>query len=162
MINEEAARRFMTAPWLVEVDHEIKLALLNALAEERAEAGAVLLAQGQPNDHLTFLIEGSVELERTFSTGRKEVVTTLTAPVVFGTTSFFQPKPPTVTARALTDVWMLTLHHPAHRDDERCNRRTTCRADQTAPRACGRPQAPAPPRRAGSPAATCHALDDAM
>ena len=44
MINEEAAGRFMTAPWLVEVDREIKLALLNALAEERAEAGAVLLA----------------------------------------------------------------------------------------------------------------------
>ncbi|MBV8311831.1 MAG: cyclic nucleotide-binding domain-containing protein [Planctomycetaceae bacterium] len=114
MIDEEAARRFMTAPWLVEVDREIKLALLNALAEERAEAGAVLLAQGQPNDHLTFLIEGSVELERTFSTGRKDLVTTLTAPVVFGTTSFFQPKPPTITAQALTDVWMLTLHHPAH------------------------------------------------
>jgi len=50
MIDEEAARRFMTAPWLVEVDREIKLALLNALAEERAKAGAVLLAQGQPND----------------------------------------------------------------------------------------------------------------
>src|SRR5271165_6732573 len=114
MINEEAARRFMTAPWLVEVDREIKLALLNALAEERAEAGAVLLAQGQPNDHLTFLIEGSVELERTFSTGRKERVTTLSAPVVFGTTSFFQPKPPTVTARARTEVWMLTLYHPAY------------------------------------------------
>ena len=114
MINEEAARRFMTAPWLVEVDRDIKLALLNALAEERAKAGAVLLAQGQPNDHLTFLIEGSVELERTFSTGRKDIVTTLTTPAVFGTTSFFQPKPPTVTARAITDVWMLTLHHPAH------------------------------------------------
>ncbi len=114
MINEEAARRFMTAPWLVEVDPEIKLALLNALAEERARSGAVLLAQGQPNDHLTFLIEGSVELERVFSMGRKEVVTTLSAPAVFGTTSFFQPKPPTVTARSLTDVWMLTLHHPAH------------------------------------------------
>jgi CRP/FNR family transcriptional regulator, cyclic AMP receptor protein len=114
MINEEAGRRFMTAPWLVEVDRETKLALLNALAEERAKAGAVLLAQGQPNDRLTFLIEGSVELERTFSTGRKEIVTTLATPAVFGTTSFFQPKPPTVTARALTDVWMLTLHHPAH------------------------------------------------
>jgi CRP/FNR family transcriptional regulator, cyclic AMP receptor protein len=114
MINEEAARRFMTAPWLAEADRETKLALLNALAEERAKAGAVLLAQGQPNDHLTFLIDGSVELERTFNTGRKEIVTTLTAPAVFGTTSFFQPKPPTVTARARTDVWMLTLHHPAH------------------------------------------------
>jgi CRP-like cAMP-binding protein len=114
MINEEAARRFMTAPWLVDVDRETKQALLNVLAEERAKASTVLLAQGQPNDHLTFLIEGSVELERTFSTGRKEIVTTLKAAVVFGTTSFFQPKPPTVTARAITDVWMLTLYHPAH------------------------------------------------
>ncbi len=114
MINEEAANRFMTAPWLAEVDREPKLALLNALAEERAKAGTVLLAQGQPNDHLTFLIDGTVELERTFRNGRKEIVTVLTAPAVFGTTSFFQPKPPTVTARAKTDVWMLTLHHPAH------------------------------------------------
>ncbi len=114
MLDVEATRRFLTAPWLVDVDRDIKLALLNALAEERAPAGAVLLAQGQPNDHLTFLIDGSVELERTFSNGRKEIVTTLAAPAVFGTTSFFQPKPPTVTARAQTAVWMLTLHHPAH------------------------------------------------
>ena len=109
MIHEEAAKRFMTAPWLAEVDREPKLALLDALAEEQAKAGSILLAQGQPNDHLTFLIDGSVELERTFVNGRKEVITTLTAPAVFGTTSFFQPKPPTVTARARTDVWMLTL-----------------------------------------------------
>src|SRR5262249_17546791 len=114
MIHDEAARRFMTAPWLVEVDRETKLALLNSLKEERAKDGAVLLAQGQPNDHLTFLIDGIVDLERTFGNGRKETITTLTAPAVFGTTSFFQPKPPTVTARARTDVWMLTLHHPAH------------------------------------------------
>lgn len=114
MINDEAIRRFMAAPWLAGVEPEPKRALLNALAEERSSAGSVLLAQGQPNDHLTFLIDGSVDLERKFSDGRKEVITTLTAPAVFGTTSFFQPKPPTVTARAKTDVWMLTLHHPAH------------------------------------------------
>src|SRR3954451_8561340 len=114
MINDEAIQRFMAAPWLAEVERGPKQALLNALAEERAAAGAALLSQGQPNDHLTFLIDGSVDLERTFGNGRKEIVTTLAAPAVFGTTSFFQPKPPTVTARAKTDVWMLTLHHPAH------------------------------------------------
>jgi hypothetical protein len=114
MIDQEAVDRFMKAPWLAEVDREPKLALLNALSEERAKAGTILLAQGQPNDHLTFLIDGSVDLERTFENGRKDLVTTLNAPAVFGTTSFFQPKPPTVTARARTDVWMLTLYHPAH------------------------------------------------
>jgi CRP-like cAMP-binding protein len=123
MINDEAAMRFMTAPWLTEVDRETKLALLNALSEERAKAGTVLLAQGQPNDHLTFLIDGIVDLERIFSNGRQEIVTTLTAPAVFGTTSFFQPKPPTVTARARTGVWMLTLHHPAHDALRRTNPR---------------------------------------
>jgi CRP-like cAMP-binding protein len=123
MVNEEAARRFMAAPWLVEVEREPKLALLNALTEERAAAGTVLLSQGQPNDHLTFIIDGTVELERTFGNGRKEIITTLTAPAVFGTTSFFQPKPPTVTVRARTDVWMLTLHHPAHNALRRDNPR---------------------------------------
>jgi CRP-like cAMP-binding protein len=114
MNNDEAARRFMEAPWLAEVEREPKQSLLGALSEERAAAGAVLLSQGQPNDHLSFLIDGSVELERKFSNGRREVITTLTAPAVFGTTSFFQPKPPTVTARAKSDVWLLTLYHPAH------------------------------------------------
>src|SRR5207302_1673476 len=66
MINEEAAERFMKAPWLAEVERQPKLALLNALAEQKAGAGTVLLKQGQPNDHLTFLIDGKVDLERTF------------------------------------------------------------------------------------------------
>jgi CRP/FNR family transcriptional regulator, cyclic AMP receptor protein len=123
MINEEATKQFMAAPWLAEVEREAKLALLNALVEERAGAGTILLSQGQPNDHLTFLIDGTVELERIFGNGRKEIVTTLTAPAVFGATSFFQPKPPTVTVRARTGVWMLTLHHPAHDSLRRDNPR---------------------------------------
>jgi CRP/FNR family transcriptional regulator, cyclic AMP receptor protein len=114
MINDEAARRFMTAPLLADVDRDAKLAILNAMDEQRARAGTILLEQGQPNDHLSFLIDGTVELERTFRNGRKEIITNLTSPAVFGTTSFFQPKPPTVTARAQTDVWMLVLHHPQH------------------------------------------------
>ena len=93
---------------------ETKRAIAGALVEARAPAGATLLEQGQPNDHLTFLIEGTAEIVRTFGTGRREVITQLTAPAVFGTTSFFQPKPPTVTVRATSDVWMLSLYHPAH------------------------------------------------
>ena len=114
MISDAAAERFMTAPSMADVDRADREALLSAMEEQRARAGTVLLEQGQPNDHLTWLIDGTVELERTFRNGRKEVITTLTAPAAFGTTSFFQPKPPTVTVRARTDVWMLTLHHPRH------------------------------------------------
>ena len=114
MIDPVAAERFLSAHWLAELDRETKQAVLNVLVEEKASAGTILLAQGQPNDHLTFLIQGSVELERTFNNGRNERITTLNAPAVFGTTSFFQPKPPTVNVRAITDVWMLTLYHPQH------------------------------------------------
>jgi CRP-like cAMP-binding protein len=114
MIDVESTKRFMAAPWLSEVDPEIKRALASALVETRAPAGAVLLARGQPNDHLTFLIQGTADIERTLPNGRHELLTTLTAPAVFGTTSFFQPKPPTVTVRATSDVWMLSLYHDAH------------------------------------------------
>jgi CRP-like cAMP-binding protein len=114
MIDAQATERFMDAPWLAEVDRETKKAILNALVEARAPAGTTLLEQGQPNDHLTFLIEGSAAIERTFDDGRHETITTLSAPAVFGTTSFFQPKPPTVTVRATSNVWMLSLYHPAH------------------------------------------------
>lgn len=113
MINADAAERFMAAPWLESASREVKQELLGVLAEERAEKGATLLAQGQPNDHLSFLIEGTVEMDRQ-SGGRRDVITTLTAPAVFGTTSFFQPRPPRVSVHATSDVWLLTLHHPSY------------------------------------------------
>jgi len=114
MLDPEATERFMAAPWLAEVDRETKSAILSTLVEARAPTGATLLAQGQPNDHLSFLIEGTVSIERIHGSGRREIITVLTAPAVFGTTSFFQPKPPTVTVRATSDVWILSLYHPAH------------------------------------------------
>jgi CRP-like cAMP-binding protein len=115
MIDTEAAERFMAAPWLAEVASDTKRAILNALVETRAPNGASLLEQGQPNDHLSFLIDGTATIERPNTRrGRRETITTLTAPAVFGTTSFFQPKPPTVTVRATSEVWILSLYHPAH------------------------------------------------
>jgi len=114
MINAEAAERFMAAPWLESTDRETKGELLRALAEERAKEGTILLAQGQPNDHLVFLIDGTAEIERRSEGGRTDPITTLTAPAVFGTTSFFRPNPPQATVKATSDVWLLTLHHPAY------------------------------------------------
>jgi CRP-like cAMP-binding protein len=123
MIDVQASERFMVAPWLSEVDPDIKRAILRALVEARAPAGAVLLARGQPNDHLSFLIEGTADIERTLNNGRREILPTLSAPAVFGTTSFFQPNPPKVTVRARSDVWMLSLYHPAHEELRRNNPR---------------------------------------
>src|SRR5262245_61743823 len=86
LIDARASERFMAAPWLAEVPRETKRAILGALVEARAPAGATLLEQSQHNDRLTFLIEGTAEIQRTFSNGRQEVLTTLTAPAVFGAT----------------------------------------------------------------------------
>ena len=114
MLDTQATERFMAAPWLAEIDRDTKRSILSTLVEARAPAGAVLLAQGQPNDHLSFLIEGTASIERIYEHGRREIITMLTAPAVFGTTSFFQPKPPTATVRATSEVWVLSLYHPAH------------------------------------------------
>jgi CRP/FNR family transcriptional regulator, cyclic AMP receptor protein len=114
MIDAEATKRFMAAPWLAEVDPQTKKAILGALVEARAPTGATLLEQGQPNDHLTFLIEGTADMVRVNGNDRRELITQLSAPAMFGTTSFFQPRPPTVRVQATSEVWMLSLYHPAH------------------------------------------------
>lgn len=114
MIQGEAMRRFMAAPWLGELTAEDKMAILEALVEAKAPAHVTLLEQDQPNDHLSFLIAGTAVIERTFENGRQEVITTLSAPSVFGTTSFFRPDPPSVAVRSTSDVWILSLYHPAH------------------------------------------------
>ena len=114
MVEPGVAERFLSAPMLAEVDPKSRRAVLEALVEERVPAGTLLLAQGQPNDHLSFLIEGTASIERKRPDGRSETLAALTAPSVFGTTSFFCPDPPTFNVRATTDVRLLTLYHPEH------------------------------------------------
>jgi CRP-like cAMP-binding protein len=114
MVEAEAVQRFLTSPLLADAEPQARRDLLNSLVEERADAGAVLLEQGQPNDHLSFLIAGTVTVERALPGHSKETLATVAAPSLYGTTSFFQSNPPTVMVRAVTDVWLLTLYHPAH------------------------------------------------
>lgn len=123
MVKADAIERFLDAPLLVDVDVESRRAVLTAMIESRAPAGAVLLGQGQPNDHLSFLVEGTATIERTLPGNRKEVLAHIAAPAVFGTTSFFRPGPPTVTVRATSDVCILSLDHPAHEELRRENPR---------------------------------------
>jgi CRP-like cAMP-binding protein len=114
MVQTEAAERFLSVPWLADIEPVCRRGILEALVEDRASRGAVLLTQRQPNDHLTFLIGGSATVERTRADGRIETLATLQAPSVFGTLSFFTPEAPTFSVRAANEVWMLTLYHPAH------------------------------------------------
>ena len=114
MIDVQASERFMSAPWLTGLAPESKRAILGALVEGRAPAGTTLLEQDQPNDHLSFLIDGTASIQRTFPNGRQETITSLSAPTVFGTTSFFRPQPPAVSVKATSDVWFLSLYHSEH------------------------------------------------
>lgn len=123
MVKAEAAERFLATPVLIDVDPESRRAILEILVESQAAAGAVLLEQGQPNDHLSFLIDGTATIERAHPGGRTEFLARITAPSVFGTISFFRPDPPTVTVRATSEVSVLTLDHPAHERLRRDNPR---------------------------------------
>jgi CRP/FNR family cyclic AMP-dependent transcriptional regulator len=113
-VETEAGLRFLGTPLLAGVKDDARRAVLSVLVEQRASAGTVLLKQGQPNDHLSFLIEGSVAVERLRLDRKPETIATLNAPSVFGTTSFFCPKTPSFSVRAVSDVWLLNLHHPEH------------------------------------------------
>lgn len=114
MVQAEAAERFLSAPMLADVDPRSRLAVLGSLVEVRRAVGSVLLVQGQPNDHLTFLIGGTAAIERKRGDAPAEILATLTAPSVFGMTTFFRMNSPTFTVRATSEVWLLTLYHPAH------------------------------------------------
>ena len=114
MVSSAAAERFFAAPVLAGLDSASRLALLKVLEEQRAPAGATLLRQGEPNDHIAFLIEGTATVFRTHPRGRVETVTNLIAPTMFGLTSFFRPTPPSFSVRATTDAWLLNIDQAAH------------------------------------------------
>ena len=114
MVSPAASEHFMASHWLAEMDAAARRAVLDVLDEHHAEPGSPLLEQGQPNDHIAFLIEGAAKVTRDGSRGLIESLTTLTAPSLFGLTSFFRPRPPDFTVKATTPVWFLTLDHHAH------------------------------------------------
>ena len=110
MIDTEATERFMAAPWLAEVDRDTKRSDLErtgrgAGPDRRhparagsAQRSSLVLDRGDCGDRSNLGPAAAATSSRI-----------LTAPAVFGTTSFFQPKPPTVTVRATSDVWILSL-----------------------------------------------------
>src|SRR3954452_21084439 len=84
MVSSAAAERFFAAPVLAGLDSAARLALLQMLEEQRAPAGAILLHQGEPNDHIAFLIEGTATVFRTDARGHQETLAHLSAPTMFG------------------------------------------------------------------------------
>lgn len=125
MVSTAAAERFLAAPWLADVDSAARQELLDVLTEHRATAGAILLEQGHPNDHIAFLIDGTATVYRDRPNAPAETLTTLAAPSLFGLTSFFRPTPPNFNVRATSAVWFLSLDHDAHAILRRIDPRAT-------------------------------------
>lgn len=123
MVSQDAAERFLHASFLSDLDPMARQSLLQALEEHHAASGSVLLKQGDPNDRIHFLIEGTVAVSRVMSNGHQEHLVDLHAPTSFGEISYFQRKPQLVTVVAATDLHYLVLERQAHerlrRDDPR-------------------------------------------
>ncbi|WP_435016607.1 Crp/Fnr family transcriptional regulator [Tundrisphaera sp. TA3] len=109
-------------PFLDGIPDDLRAILARFIEEERVPAGTELMPQGQPNDRLWFVVEGTVAIERAAPGGRAETLASLPAPSVFGTTTFYRPEmPASATIRAETDLHLWTLDHAAQdrlRDDE--------------------------------------------
>ena len=125
MVSDEAADRFLVAPFLGDLDARARQELLNVLQEHRADAGAVLLEQGEPNDRIFFLIGGTVAISRRSLDGRDEPILDLHAPTAFGETAYFQRRPQLVTVKAATDLHYLVLLRDAHEVLRRIDPRTS-------------------------------------
>lgn len=107
------ARDFLASPLLAEADEGARLALFEALEPGLAAPGDLLIAQGRPNARLWFFLAGSVAIVRRAG-GADLPVAQLTAPGIFGATTFFRPGPATASIRAASALRHLTLGHEAH------------------------------------------------
>lgn len=124
MISKEAAQLFMASSWLSEMDQSARQAIMGILDEHRAEPGTILLAASRVNERIAFLLEGELVVTR-----NKEVLATISAPSMFGLTTFFRSTPPYYTAKATKPVWYLSLDRTAY---ERLRRENPRVAEQLA------------------------------
>lgn len=132
MVAPDVEIQFLSAPFLVDLDSAARRSVLELLEEHTAKAGDLLLKQGELNDRIFFLIEGTIAIERTPRDGKSEWVLNLTAPNCFGETSFFQRKPQIVTVRGVTALRYLTLDRHAYEMLRRADPRTSEQIAQAA------------------------------
>lgn len=115
MVSPAIAKRFLEANWLPEMDADAKRTVLQVLEEHKAPAHTVLLDEKHPNDRVFFLVEGRVQIARDHPGSRPDVIVAISAPSLFGLTTFFRNAAPDFSARTDGAVTYLTLSREAHR-----------------------------------------------
>jgi CRP-like cAMP-binding protein len=121
IVKDEAARPWLESPLLAGVETRARRAIARHLVGERVEPGVTLLRQGVANLRLWFVVEGGVAIERKRPDGKVDLITSLSGPALFGTTTFFGSTAPSMTIRATSALTVWTLDHAGHealrRDD---------------------------------------------
>jgi CRP/FNR family cyclic AMP-dependent transcriptional regulator len=114
---------FLNSPFLAGEDDSLRRTLADKLVAGRIEAGTPLLSQGEPNDRLWFVVDGSVAVEQRHPDGRVEVMASMVGPGIYGTTTFFRSTAPSTTIRATSALTLWTLDRAGHealrKDDPR-------------------------------------------
>jgi CRP/FNR family transcriptional regulator, cyclic AMP receptor protein len=121
LATTDETARFLDSPLLAGVDRESRRAVFRRLSAGRMPAGSALLSQGEPNERLWFVVEGTVAIERRQADGHVDVMASLAGPAIFGTTTFFRSTAPSASIRASSDLTLWTLDRAGHealrRDD---------------------------------------------
>lgn len=114
VLSTDESERFLASPLLAGIAEEARAAVFRRLVEGRVSAGTPLLSQGKPNDKLWFVLQGSVAIERKQTDGQLDRMTTISAPAIFGTTTFFRSTVPNASVRAISDLVLWTLDREAY------------------------------------------------
>jgi CRP-like cAMP-binding protein len=108
-IASDQSERFLASPLLAGADEAARLAIFHSLVEASVPAGVPFLIQGKPNEKLWFVLGGSVAIERKQLDGRLAVLTSISGPAMYGTTTFFRSSAPSATIRATSNLTGWTL-----------------------------------------------------
>ncbi len=114
LLTTDKAAQFLASPLLSGMEDDARLEVFERLAETSIDAGTPLLFQGRPNDRLWFVLEGSVAIERKQADGSTDLLASMTAPAIFGTTTFFRSTTPTASIRATSKLTLWTLDRQGH------------------------------------------------
>ncbi len=116
LLTTDRAAKFLSSPLLAGIEEGARIAVFHRLIEHPVADGAPLLVQGRPNDQLWFVLDGTVAIERTTANGPTDRLASMTAPAIFGTTTFFRSTNPTATIRATSKLTVWTLDRAGHED----------------------------------------------
>ena len=126
IIEESLARVFatLTPQQLIAATHKAE--------PERYAPGAVIIAQGNHNDHLHVILKGQVEIVKRAPTGNEMVVATMGKGQYFGEIEMLSGAPSIATVRAKEDVETVMLDQAAFQKMVGDSQTTRAEIDRTA------------------------------